>query len=186
MNAERVKNLIPRLLPPVFLAVVVIAFFPTVAAMTHIPAAKDTITFSYPYQVELSRSLRAGEFPLWSKSANFPVFAESQGAYTHPLHILLIAAFPPYVASNLFLLIHVYLALLFTYLFCRETGIDRASAILAAITFGLSGFFLARLGIYTIITNGAWLPGLLWFAARYARTGRPREMLWFTGAAALA
>jgi hypothetical protein len=173
-------------MPPFFLAVVVITFFPTVAAMNHIPAAKDTITFSYPYQVELSRSLRAGEFPLWSKSANFPAFAESQGAYAHPLHLLLIAVFPPYVASNLFLLIHVYFALLFTYLFCRETGFGRAAATLAALTFGLSGFFLARLGIYTIITNGAWLPGLLWFAARYARTGRPREMLLFTGGAALA
>ena len=186
MNAEQVKNFVGRAMPPIFLAVVVITFFPTVAAITHIPAAKDTITFSYPYQVELSRSLRAGEFPLWSKSANFPAFAESQGAYAHPLHLLLIAVFPPYAASNLFLLIHVYLALLFTYLFCRETGLGRAAATLAALTFGISGFFLARLGIYTIITNGAWLPGLLWFAARYARTGRPREMLWFTGGAALA
>lgn len=186
MNTSQIKTLASRIMPPVFLAVIVIAFFPTVASMTHIPAVKDTITFSYPYQAELSRSLRAGEFPLWSKSANFPAFAESQGAYAHPLHLLLIAIFPPYVASNLFLLIHVYLALLFTYLFCRETGFGRAAATLAALTFGLSGFFLARLGIYTIITNGAWLPGLLWFAARYARTGRPREMLLFTGGAALA
>jgi hypothetical protein len=186
LNTNQVKTLASRIIPPVFLAVVVIAFFPTVASMTHIPAAKDTITFSYPYQAELSRSLRAGDFPLWSKSANFPVFAESQGAYAHPLHLLLIAVFPPWVASNLFLLIHVYLALLFTYLFCRETGLGRAAATLAALTFGLSGFFLARLGIYTIITNGVWLPGLLWFAARYARTGRPREMLLFTGGAALA
>jgi hypothetical protein len=154
--------------------------------MTHVPAAKDTITFSYPYEVELSRSLRAGEFPLWSRSANFPVFAESQGAYAHPLHLVLVAVLPPHIASNLFLLIHIYLALLFTFLFCRETGYGRAGATLAAISFGLSGFFLARLGIYTIITNGAWLPGLLWFAARYARTGRPREMLWFAGGAALA
>jgi hypothetical protein len=186
LNVNSVKNLFTRALPPVLLAAIVVIFFPTLAAMTHIPAAKDTITFSYPYQVELSRSLRAGEFPLWSKSANFPVFAESQGAYAHPLHLLLMAILPPYVASNLFLLVHVYLALLFTYLFCRENGFGRAGATLAALTFGLSGFFLARLGIYTIITNGAWLPGLLWFGARYARTGRPREMLWFAGGASLA
>jgi hypothetical protein len=186
LNVKSIKKPLIKALPPVLLAAVVVAFFPTLAAMTHVPAAKDTITFSYPYQVELSRGLRAGEFPLWSKSADFPVFAESQGAYAHPLYLLLIAVLPPYVASNLFLLVHVYLALLFTYLFCRENGLGRAGATLAALTFGLSGFFLARLGIYTVITNGAWLPGLLWFGARYARTGRPREMLWFAGGASLA
>ncbi|UCH77504.1 MAG: YfhO family protein [Candidatus Coatesbacteria bacterium] len=147
-----------------------VLFFPHLASLFYLPAAKDTLTFSYPAQVELGRALREGYFPLWSTHLNSPLFAEGQGGFAHPLALLLFSVLPPAAASNLFLLIHLYAGLLFTYLFCRELGQSRFASALAAPAFALGGFFLARLGIYTLITNGVWLPGLLWLAACYRRT----------------
>lgn len=160
----------------VFAALVVI-FFPTLATLQSLPAAKDTLTFSYPAQVELARALRAGHFPLWSSNLNSPLFAEGQGGFAHPLALALFGLLPPAAAANLFLLLHVYAGLIFTYLLCRELGQSRGAAALAAPAFALGGFFLARMGIYTIITNGIWLPGLLWLGARYGRTGNLRWAL---------
>jgi hypothetical protein len=60
---------------------------------------------------------------------------------------------------------------------CRDLGQSRPAATLAATAFGLSAFFLAHLGIYTIITNGVWLPALLWLGGRFARTGDFRYAL---------
>jgi hypothetical protein len=164
------SSLLKRAAPPLFLGALLILFFPKLVSLAYLPAAKDTLTFSYPAQVELGRALHAGYFPLWSTHLNSPLFAEGQGAFAHPLALLLFAALPPAAASNLFLLLHVYAGLIFTYLFCRDLGQSRLAGTLAAVAFGLGGFFLARLGIYTLLTNGVWLPGLLWLAVRYART----------------
>lgn len=166
-----------RIAPPLFLGALVILFFPALASLSQLPAAKDTLTFSYPAQLELWRGLREGYFPLWSTHLNSPLFAEGQGAFAHPLALLLFAVLPSAAASNLFLLLHVYAGLIFTYLLCRDLGQSRPAATLAAPAFALSAFFLARLGIYTIVTNGVWLPGLLWLAGRYARTGDGRYAL---------
>jgi hypothetical protein len=163
--------------PFVFFGALVVVFFPKLASLAYLPAAKDTLTFSYPAQLELWRALRGGYFPLWSVHLNSPLFAEGQGAFAHPLALALFALFSPAAASNLFLLIHLYAGLAFTYLLCRDLGQSKFAATLAAIAFALGGFFLARFGIYTIVTNGVWLPGLLWLAGRFAKTGDMRYAL---------
>ncbi len=163
--------------PAVFLGALIVIFFPSLAALVDLPAAKDTLTFSYPAQLELWRALHEGYFPLWSSHLNSPLFAEGQGAAAHPLALLLFASLPAAAASNLFLLIHVYAGLIFTYLLCRDLGQSRLGAAAAAPAFALGGFFLARLGIYTIVTNGVWLPALLWLGGRFARTGDVRYAL---------
>lgn len=166
-----------RIAPFVFFGVLVVLFFPKLVSLAHLPAAKDTLTFSYPAQLELWRGLHDGYFPLWSTHLNSPLFAEGQGAFAHPLALLLFAILSPAAASNLFLLIHVYAGLMFTYLLCRDLGQSRPAATLAATAFGLGAFFLARFGIYTIVTNGVWLPALLWLGGRFARTGDVRYAL---------
>ncbi|HUV87928.1 MAG TPA: YfhO family protein [bacterium] len=166
-----------RVAPFVFFGALVVLFFPKLISLAYLPAAKDTLTFSYPAQLELGRALRGGYFPLWSTHLNSPLFAEGQGAFAHPLALSLFALLPPVAASNLFLLVHVYAGLAFTYLLCRDLGQSRLAATLAAPAFALSAFFLARLGIYTIVTNGVWLPALLWLGGRFARTGDLRYAL---------
>ncbi|NIT36531.1 MAG: hypothetical protein GTN49_08525 [candidate division Zixibacteria bacterium] len=175
-----------RIAPPLFLGALVIIFFPKLVSLAYLPAAKDTLTFSYPAQLELSRALHRGYFPLWSTHLNSPLFAEGQGAFAHPLAILLFSILAPAPASNLFLLVHIYAGLIFTYLFCRDLGQSRLAATLAAPAFGLSGFFLARLGIYTIVTNGVWLAGLLWLAGRFVKTADVRYALAGAAGGALA
>jgi hypothetical protein len=175
-----------RIAPPLFLGALVIIFFPKLVSLAYLPAAKDTLTFSYPAQLELSRALHGRYFPLWSTHLNSPLFAEGQGAFAHPLAILLFSILPPAPASNLFLLVHIYAGLIFTYLFCRDLGQSRLAATLAAPAFALSAFFLARLGIYTIITNGVWLAGLLWLAGRFVKTADVRYALAGAAGGALA
>lgn len=183
---DKAYKVIKRFGPPLLLLLLVILFFPKLALMNDLPAAKDVVTFSYPYQSEFWRSLHQWSFPLWSRQANFPLFAESQGGFAHPLSLLLFTAFAPNVASNLMLLLHLYAALLFTYLFLRLLDKSRWAALLGAIVFGLSGFFLARMGIYTVITNGAYLPVLLFFIQKYHLDRRLKYLLFYAFAGALA
>ncbi|MCP4230238.1 MAG: YfhO family protein, partial [bacterium] len=185
LNDKSLK-LIKKFGPPLLLLLLIFLFFPRLALMSDLPAAKDVVTFSYPYQCEYWRSLHQWSFPLWSRQANFPLFAESQGGFAHPLSLLLFTAFAPNVASNLMLLIHLYVALLFTYLFLRLLGKSRWAALLGAVVFGLSGFLLARMGIYTVITNGAYLPVLLFFVQKYHSERRLKYLLFYTFAGALA
>lgn len=161
-------------------------FFPGLSSLGRLPAAKDTLTFSFPAQAELGRALHHGYFPVWSTHLNSPLFAEGQGGFAHPLALALFAALPPVAASDLYLLIHLYAGLAFTYLLCRELGQSRAAAAFAAPAFGLGAYFLTRLGIYTIVTNGVWLPGLLWLAHRYGRTADLRYALAGAAGGALA
>ncbi len=183
---DKAKRIVERFGPPFLLLLLVVLFFPKLALMTDLPAAKDVVTFSYPYQSEYWRSLHQWSFPLWSRQANFPLFAESQGGFAHPLSIVLFTAFAPHIASNLMLLIHLYVALLFTYLFLRLLDKSHWAALLGAVVFGLSGFFLARLGIYTVITNGAYLPVLLFFVQKYHLSRRLKYLLFYGFAGALA
>jgi len=138
--------------------------------------AKDAITFSYPYFTILKNGLKNGEFPLWSHLLNYPAFAESQGGFAHPLHIILSYLLPPWLAHNITILVHLLLAGLSLYAFIRLIGLSRISSVIGGLAFASSSQFSLHLGIMPFIEGASYTP-LLLFLAEKAKRGN--EIIWY-------
>lgn len=110
-----------------------------------------------------------GTLPLWCPNvfaghphAAFPVTA----VFYLPDFLYLIL--PLGAAINWSAAIHIMMAGIFTYLFCREIKLAPAASLLGAMTFMLNGFFMAHLslGHIGIVRTSCYLPAVFYFVER--------------------
>ncbi|MHB0871383.1 MAG: hypothetical protein ACYC5J_18280, partial [Chloroflexota bacterium] len=99
----------------------------------------DIFLQSLPAWEWLSRTLAAGESPLWSQEilGGFPI-AFTQYPFLYPPDLLLIRLLPPFQAYAASLVLHVFLAGLLTYGYARSIGVSTTASLLAAICFQMS------------------------------------------------
>ncbi|MGQ9707013.1 MAG: YfhO family protein [bacterium] len=133
--------------------------------------AKDSITFSYPYFYILKQNINNSSFPLWSHLLNYPIFAESQGGFAHPLHYILTYLLPFWLSHNLSLLIHLLIGSLFLYLYLRFIGLSLLSSLIGSLSFITSSQFSIHLGIMPFIEGASYLPLFLYLVHK-AEKGR--------------
>ena len=126
--------------------------------------AKDSITFSYPYFHILRLAIENGSFPLWSNLLNYPVFAESQGGFAHPLHYILTYLLPFWLSHNLSLLIHLLIGAIFLYLYLRLIDLSRPSSFIGSLAFITSSQFSMHIGIMPFIEGASYTPLFLYLA----------------------
>lgn len=138
----------------------------------------DIAIQNYPFRQFWAEGIRSGEFPLWCPYiyGGFPLFAEGQAGPFYPLHILLYYLLPTTAAFNVSVLLHLFLAGLFLYLFMREVGTGTAGSFIAAIAYTFSGCLVARIIHTNMIYGAAWTPLLLLLIERYMKTGRLRNI----------
>ncbi len=143
----------------------------------------DIPTHSFPIRVELSRRLAEGALPLWTTGmqAGFPLLAEGQVAALYPLNLLLYRILPMPLAFSYSILLHYIWALLGMYALARVARFSAPASLLAALVFGLNGFFITRSQHVPHVAVGSWLPWMLLFYLKYerARTGGRNSILWF-------
>jgi hypothetical protein len=135
-------------------------------------ASRTDALFTYlPRQAELSRRIRAGDFPLWNPNVfcGAPFFADPQSRALYPFTLALVSV-DPVRAFGYDVALHVFLAMLGMYLFLRLTGASVAGCLAGAISYGLSSFFASRMGHPTFVASAAWIP-FLFFAYERARRG---------------
>jgi hypothetical protein len=162
---RRLSNFLkPDLLATLLLVGFPLAFFAPAALRQAVFFFGDIFLFFYPTHLAYADALRQFRLPLWEPRmfAGFPLFAEGQIAALYPLHPILYGLFPIDVATNYDILIHLASVALGTYLFARALNLQRASALLAGLAFGMGGFFVARLQHMSVLSTAAWLPWLLW------------------------
>jgi 4-amino-4-deoxy-L-arabinose transferase-like glycosyltransferase len=141
----------------------------------------------YAFGLFQGREMVQGRLPIWSPGsyAGIPFAADTQAAVFYPLRWLTILfSLPwqfPYYALELEVIVHVWLAGVFTYALVYAITRERWSGLLAAIAFGLGGFLasypLSQLAILETIT---WLP-LVLLLLRTA-VDRDRPVRWLVGA----
>jgi len=121
----------------------------------------------YPWRYHGSSSAETGVIPLWNpySGCGMPFLANNQSAVLNPINLFLNLLFVAPVAQTIFGLLTIIIACLFTYGLVRSLGGKPVGAILAALTFGFSGFIFIWLG-YPLAAAGALLPGLLWATHR--------------------
>jgi hypothetical protein len=136
----------------------------------------DAYRYFYPTAAFLHRELRQGNLPLWNpyQFAGQPfVGLHVPGAFYPPNVVLMGLLDPPHALAALFVL-HVAIAGISTWLFTTCLGLGRPAALLAAITYMLSGPMLLGIYMTPFLTAQALLPAILYALHRLLEEARPR------------
>ncbi len=162
--------------PPLALLGLTLFFFHGLAFTDHILARGDTYAYFYPYWHARNSALLAGQLPLWTPDLfmGAPLLANSQLGTFYPLNWPLAPLSPP-DGIRISILLHVYLALVGTYLLAcavlPHTSGWRGTLppLAAAVIFGLGGYLSAHIEQINQLQGLAWLP---WLFLLYRRAQR--------------
>lgn len=130
-----------RLVPPLIILLLACLFFSHALLHPHqmvATADSDLVrVFSFLRYFATESLHRYGEWPLWNpySFSGFPFFADVQTLSCYPTFLLQIALFPPDQFLGIHILIHLFLAGFFMYLFARGCETGPAGALAAGIAF---------------------------------------------------
>src|SRR5437016_11263225 len=146
----------------------------------------DAFVYFYPQRIYLAQSLLAGRIPLWDPNLflGVPFLANPQTAVLYPPSWLFLLG-PVQVVYAAELVLHAFLAAVFTYLLARRAfGVLPLAAAIGAVAYAFGGFAVGQGGHLNQISAAAWLPAVLLAYDRFATT---RRVYWLgLGALALA
>lgn len=110
----------------------------------------DIWHLNYPLKDFLSRSLKSGELPFWSKDrgTGFALFAEGQIGALYIFNILFFGLLPTWLAWNITYAVHFFLAFFGSYLFLKKLGNSENSSLLLSFSFSFGGFFYITYSAY--------------------------------------
>lgn len=140
----------------------------------HHPIESDITLQFDPWRAEYLAAIERGELPLWSTLAycGVPFAGNGQSSVFFPLNLL--AWLVPHLWTfTLSALLKLWLAGLFTYLFCARRGLGGIPGLLAASAFVAGGWMTVWMG-HPHTQVAMTLPMLFWAADRWlARPGAP-------------
>jgi hypothetical protein len=160
-----------RVLPYLLLLLQAVLFFRHVLFLPGYVIPWDLRSLHLPYASFLADSLARGEFPLWDPYTycGRPFFAAIQTAVLYPTFALA-AWLSNFLGRGhlaylleLNVVLHVWLAGIFTYLVGRRLGLRTPAALFGATVYELSGFFAAHSEHLGVLIGAAWMP-LAWYA----------------------
>jgi hypothetical protein len=112
-------------------------------------------------------TVRLGEVPLWNPLLGMgaPLLANLQSALLYPPNLLLLLIGPEHGHGYLVAL-HLLIAGIGMFLLSRKLGLSAFGQMVAAVTFSMSGYLIARAWFISINHAAAWLPWILLFTER--------------------
>lgn len=145
---------------------------------------RDLVTQIVPWQAQVRRALRAGEWPMWNDlaGAGMPLMADPQSQLLQPL-VLLALPLPLPQAVAVTAGLRVLIALAFFFLLLRRQGLSEEASLFGSLAFGLGGFLLLWLS-WPIGNSPALLPLVLYALAMTDVRGARRDFLLLTAAIA--
>jgi len=131
-------------------------------SIPHNELLSDLILENYVWKRFIVQAIHNQQIPLWNPYlfAGLPFLAAGQHSALYPLSILFYIL-PLARAYGYFTVLQLFLAGLFTFIYCRVIGVNRFGALIAGITYMLSAFFVVSVVFTMIIAAAAWLPLLL-------------------------
>jgi hypothetical protein len=177
-----------RPVPPVWIYLALLA---NVVLFFHKPLFSSEYMFPWDFRgvqlpplTFLADQLRHGHFALWNPYVycGFPVFANIEACYFHPLMLLsaLIAANTSMDALPMLIewmvVLQVWVAGICAYHLFRRFGAGLAAAFAGAVIFQTGGFFASRAEHIGAMMAVAWMP-LAWLAVTHLAEGASRRWL---------
>ncbi len=132
---------------------------------------QDIQFLHYPGKIYFIRSLLEGNYGFWNPYifCGYPLQAEPEVGPLYPFNLLFALPIAPYFAQTLFVVLHYILGAVFTYGLARSLKVSRTGAFIAGLDYACSGYLMAQLTNFSILTASVWLPLILWlFSTRAA------------------
>jgi hypothetical protein len=185
------KNRIKQLLPYLLLLGLTLIFLHKLLSLEPITVGnvEDHLRLLYPYHSYDAESLKSFQIPLWNSYSlsGFPYLAGMRAHIFYPT-IFMFLAIPAHLGMNLSLIIHVFLAGSFMFLFARVLGLDRFSSLVSALAFMFSGYFIDELwwGHEERLSGLIWAPAIFALFIKATKECKPVYAVWSGVAFAMA
>lgn len=131
-----------------------------VGSLPHNPLLSDVIDTFYTHDAFFVSQLHQGIIPLWDPTilGGHPSLANGWSAELYPPRLLLLAILPQWIALGLNLMLHVYLAGVFSLLLLRRLGVGPFGALVGAMAWMLNGYVMVWLEYGHTVATAALLP----------------------------
>ncbi len=148
------------------IAVVILAIVICFADVLLLPYTfyyQDIQFLHYPGKIYFTQTLLEGNYGFWNPYifAGYPLQAEPEVGPLYPFNALFCLPIPPYYAQTLFVVLHYAMAGAFAFLLGRRLRLSRAGSVVAALVYACSGYMMAQLTNFSILTASIWLPLIL-------------------------
>ena len=144
------------------LAILAIAYFPIWSFIFSLK--NDFFTQYFLQRFFIGQTISGHQFPLWNPYFNYglPVYNDMNGGFWYPLTWLngLLTGYNAY-SFTIEEILHFPIAALGIYALGKYYGWQKTTGIIAAISYGCCGYFIAHTQHYNWITGAAWLPWCL-------------------------
>ena len=142
-------------------------FFYDLFGERYLLTERDLAPYFIPPRFFWMESLKQWNFPLWNpyQFSGQPFFANPQNAALYPLNGLFFL-FPFDIAFNSIILLHFFLAGLFTYLLMRDLKVGSAGSLISGLIWMLGGYLLSVHSLLTILLSVVWTPLMMLFFRR--------------------
>ena len=164
MSAGEVGNFRPWIGSLLIALVVLVAYWP-LTTFEYSLSNGDTMDCWLPWRHFIAASLKEGHLPSWEplQQMGYPIHADLQGPAWYPEALILggTVGMGPHILQLLFLL----------YLIIGSWGVrsftsvlvgHHPSAVIAGVSYALSGFFTAHAMHFYAVISAAWLPWFFW------------------------
>jgi len=169
MVSNHLKSVVRLAAPFLLVAAVALIFFNRLLLSNLLLARGDPFLYFYPYWETAAEAIRTGRIPLWNPNIfmGAPLLANSQVGLFYPLNWPVWFIFPTPYAFSASVFIHVVIGSAGAFFAARRgVNLTRTAAILAALLFGLGGYFTAQVEHINQLQGMAWLP---WFLVALCR-----------------
>jgi hypothetical protein len=135
----------------------------------------------------LSSAINGDASMLWTTSiyGGHPIFAEGQGGFANPLHLLVAWLLPPIPGYNIHQFLSMFLSGVGTYGMCRSQGSSRASSTFAALALIFSTLWIGGRSNLAIGSTIGWVPWALWGLSAWLKRADMPSACFFAVAMAL-
>ena len=136
---------------------------------------RDLSTFFYPFRFIWVETARQGTLPFWNPyiKCGVPLFATVQAGVLYPLSLPYLFL-PLDLAFNWTIVLHFFLAAVFTYALMRELGATVQGALAGALAFLFSGYLISVHNMLNTLLSVSWYPLLMLCCCRTVQYGKMR------------
>ena len=164
-----------HIVPILGLFCLTLLYFSDVLSGDFLLVERDLTTFFYPFRSIWVESARQGHFPFWNPyiKCGLPLFAAAQPGVLYPLSLLYFIL-PLDLAFNWTIILHFFLAGVFTYMLLVDLGASIRGGLAAAIAFVFSGYLISVHNVLNTLISVSWYPLVILCGYRMVRTGKMR------------
>ena len=128
---------------------------------------RDLLRFFYPLREFSTVQFQTGSLPLWNPYIHCgnAHLAELQTGVFYPLSVIYSLFSYPH-AFNYFIILHIYLAGIFTYILMKEWGYSRYASFFSGTVFMFSGYIISVINLLASLASVVWLPLVILFYGR--------------------